>query len=138
MCGTTMQDDAPRTRVFRSPLWMQIVTAVGVLLFGAAATHLYTTEGWSWLALAGMALVPVAIAGFLDALTSRIELRADKLVVVQNLRRREFARDTFVKATWGKGVPVSLERTDGSWLQLPSVGASAQGLANTLRAWLRT
>jgi hypothetical protein len=43
----------------------------------------------------------------------------------------------FVKVQWEKGVPVSLQSTSGQWVHLPGVGSTAQGLVNTLRAWLK-
>ena len=73
----------------------------------------------------------------MDAWTQRIEFHREHIVVVRNLRRREYPRSMFVKVQWGKGVPVSLQANSGQWIQLPGVGSTAQGLANTLRAWLK-
>jgi hypothetical protein len=75
-------------------------------------------------------------AGLADVLTQRVELHADRIVIVRNLRRRVYPRQMFVKAAWGKGVPVSIQKVTGEWVDLPAVGASSQGLANTLRAWI--
>jgi len=79
----------------------------------------------------------LALAGFVDTLTARVVIFPERLVIVSNFIRREFARSDFVKASWAKGCPISLQRTDGSWLNLPPVGSSAQGMTNSLRAWIR-
>jgi hypothetical protein len=107
------------------------------LVFLAVAAISWASNGWSWTTVVLLCVIPLAFAGFLDAVTSRVELHHDRIVVVQNLRRREYARATFTKVTWGKGVPVALQRATGEWVELPGVGSSAQGMANTLRAWLK-
>ena len=97
----------------------------------------YRINGTSWITVTLLALIPIGLAGVADALTQRIELHPEHIVVVHNLRRREYPRSMFVKAKWGKGVPVSLQSTSGKWIRLPGVGSTAQGLVNTLRAWLK-
>ena len=123
-------------RIFRSPRWVVIVTALAAALFVAGAAWSYTTHGLSWMTIAYFGLGLFGVIGLLDALTQRIELHAEHLVVVRNLVRREYPRRLFVKAQWAKGVPVTLQTTSGEWIELPGVGSSAQGLVNTLRAWL--
>jgi hypothetical protein len=93
--------------------------------------------GWSLLSVASAILAPLSLAGFVDSLTARVKLYPDKLVVVSNLRRREYSRTMFVRATYGKGVPVALQYTTGEWLQLPNSIGGGLGMANTLRAWLQ-
>ena len=106
-------------------------------LFSAVTYLSYRFNGRSWVTVALIALIPIAIAGVADALTQRIELHREHIVVVRNLRRREYPRRMFVKAQWWKGVPVSLQSTSGEWVHLPGIGPTAQGLVNTLRAWLK-
>jgi len=77
-----------------------------------------------------------AVAGFIDAMTARVELNNESIVIVQNLIRREYPRSMFVKVTWGKGMPVALQSKSGEWVRLPGVGKSSQAVVNTLRAWL--
>jgi hypothetical protein len=124
--------------MFRPPRWIVALTATAALLFLAAALLLYHLQGWSWMSLVAAALIPVSLAGLADAMTSRIELRQERLVVVRNLRKREYSRDAFTSVSWGKGVPVSLQFAKGGWLHLPEIVSSGLGLANTLRAWVRS
>lgn len=118
---------------------MQALCLLGTFGFSAAAYSLHAKEGWPLLTVAAAAmLVPLSIAGFIDALTARVDLLPEKLVVVSNFQRREYARSLFVRATWGKGVPISLEYRDGGWLHLPSFVGGGIGTVNTLRAWLHS
>lgn len=123
--------------MFRAPRPVVVAAMVAAVLFLAVASASYRFNGLSWVTLTLLALVPVGIAGVVDTLTQRIELHREHIVVVRNLRRREYPRSMFVKAQWGKGVPVSLQTTSGQWIHLPGVGSTAQGLVNTLRAWLK-
>jgi drug/metabolite transporter (DMT)-like permease len=124
-------------RVFRPSLWIAVFAAVAAVMFVVLAYFTHRSKGWSWTAIALLCLVPVGVAGVLDALTCRIELTDEQLIVVENLRRRQYSRSAFVRATWAKGVPASLQLESGQWLQLPNVSVGNQGLANALRAWLR-
>jgi len=124
-------------RMFRAPRWAVAAAMVSAVLFLAVAYLSYRFNGLSWVTVTLLVLVPIGIAGAVDALTQRIELHREHIVVVRNLRRREYPRRMFVKAQWGKGVPVSLQSTSGEWIHLPGVGSTAQGLVNTLRAWLK-
>ncbi|HEY3486752.1 MAG TPA: hypothetical protein VGL10_01690 [Gammaproteobacteria bacterium] len=68
----------------------------------------------------------------------RVVLYEDSIEVFATFRRRSYPRSEFVEATWAKGSPVALKFKDGSWLKLPPVGSgSAQGVVNTLRAWIK-
>jgi hypothetical protein len=129
--------DAMPSRTFRSSPSFVVVAAVAALLFAAGGLVSQRVGGFSWVTIAFLCLVPLGIAGVIDALTQRIELHEEHIVIVYNLRRREYPRSLFVKAHWSKGVPVSLQTTSGEWVHLPGVGSSSQGLVNTLRAWIR-
>ena len=95
---------------------MVAVTAIAALLFAAGAFVSYRARGLSWVTVVFVGLVALGIAGILDALTQRIELHDDRLVIVRNLRRREYPR--------------------ANGCTFPGVGVSSQGLVNTLRAWI--
>ena len=123
--------------MFRPSRWVVVVAVLCALLFLLGALLSFRSEGMTWVTLTFFCLVPIGVAGAIDAITQRIELHEEHIVVVRNIRRREYPRSMFTKAQWGKGVPVSLQSTSGEWLQLPGVGPSGQGLVNTLRAWLR-
>ena len=124
-------------RVFRAPRWVQAASACSALLFLVVAILSYRTDGLSLVTLALLSLVPIAVLGLIDAITQRIELHPDHIVIVRNLSRRKYPRDMFVKAQWGKGVPTALLTNADSWIDLPGVGTSGLGLANSLRAWIK-
>jgi hypothetical protein len=124
-------------RTFRAPRWSVVATMASAAVFAAVAYLSYRFNGLSWVTVGLLALLPIGIAGAVDILTQRIELHREHIVVVRNLRRREYPRSMFAKVQWGKGVPVSLQSTSGQWIHLPGVGSTAQGLANVLRAWLK-
>src|SRR5690606_33180722 len=69
--------------------------------------------------------------------TARVDLYPERIVIVSNLRKSAFPRGSFVRASWAKGVSVTLERSDGSFLKLPDVVGNSQGLTNSLRAWIK-
>jgi hypothetical protein len=116
---------------------LQAICLFGVFACTAAAYSLYAKEGRSLLAVFATLLVPLSVAGLIDSLVARVELHPEKLVLVSNFRRREYPRSAFVRATWGKGGPISLEYASGGWLHLPSFVAGGIGMVNTLRDWLR-
>jgi hypothetical protein len=124
-------------RMFRAPRWVVVAAMLSAVLFLAVAYLSYRFNRLSWVTVSLLVLVPIGIAGAADALTQRIEVHREHIVVVRNLRRREYPRSMFVKVQWGKGVPVSLQSSSGQWIHLPGVGSTAQGLVNVLRAWLK-
>lgn len=129
---------AASIRLFRPSLWTTFFVAVAAVMCVVLAYFMHRSEGWSWTAIGLLCLVPVGIAGVLDALTCRVELTDEQLIVAENLRRRKYARSAFVKVTRAKGVPASLQFESGRWLKLPHVSVGNQVLANALRAWLRS
>lgn len=107
------------------------------VLMPVAAWHLRQSEGWTILTSACIAMAAFALLGFIDTLTARVVIFPERLVVVSNFVRREYARGNFVAVDWAKGCPVSLQRIDGSWFKLPPVGSDARGVSNSLRAWIK-
>ena len=84
-----------------------------------------------------ISLAPLSVVGFVDSVVAKVELHAEMLVIVSNFRRREYPRALFVRASFGKGVPVALEYGVGGWLHLPSFVPGSIGMYSTLRAWLQ-
>jgi hypothetical protein len=130
--------DPGEVRVFRAPRWLVIAAILSAVMFAAVAYVSHRFNGLSWVTVTLLALIPIGVAGVADALTQRIELHREHIVVVRNLRRRAYPRNLFVKVAWAKGVPVSLQSSSGQWIHLPDVATTPQGLVNTLRAWLKT
>jgi hypothetical protein len=82
------------------------------------------------------------VAGLLwlaDVFFTRIELRPDtiKIVSIAPFTSRVIPRPQIDSVTWEKGCGASLKLTDGKWVKLPDVTGNAQGLTNTIRAWLK-
>lgn len=132
----TGPSDVNRVDILRSPRALQVVTGVSFLLFGAMALILHETHGWAPITVAACGLWLLGLAGVVDSLTARVELRDESIVIVRNLRRREYPRRLFVKASWAKGAPVALQTDAGRWIRLPTVTLSSQGMRNKLRAWI--
>jgi hypothetical protein len=88
-------------------------------------------------------IVPVyALFGALwlaDLFTTRIVLARDsiRIVSISDFQSRTVPRVEIESVTWEKGCGASIRLRDGKWVRLPSVGRDAQGLTNTIRAWLK-
>jgi len=112
------------------------VCLTGVILlsihlpFGIADKHrlwivpCYALGGLLWLA---------------DVFLTRIVLGPDslRLVSATEFKSRTIPRAEIDTVTWEKGCGVSLILRDGTGVRLPGVGRNAQGLTNTIRAWLK-
>jgi hypothetical protein len=128
------------TQVLRPKVGVRIlcvfVVVAGVVLlsihlpFGINDRHrvwivpLYAAAGAFWLA---------------DVFTTRIVLGADniRLVSISDFQSRIILRAEIASVTWEKGCGASLILRGGKGVRLPSVGRNAQGLTNTIRAWLK-
>ena len=110
---------------------------VSALVSPLAVWQVHSSQGWSLVSLFGLGLVGLAFLGLADALTCRVELYPNHLVIVSNFAKRTYVREAFSQVTWAKGVHVSLQLVGGGWLRLPTVGTCSAGIANSLRAWLR-
>jgi len=74
-----------------------------------------------------------------DVFLTRIILGSDSLriVSVSSFQSRTFTRAEIASVTWASGCGASLTLRNGEGVRLPSAGRNAQGLTNTIRAWLR-
>ena len=106
-------------------------------MFASVAAVAVLSEDWRWHTYLLLVLVPLSIAGFADAITSRVDLREDVLVINENFRTRSYPRGLFTKVSAEKGVPIALHTVDGMWVKLPRVSPGGQGLVNKLRAWVK-
>lgn len=75
--------------------------------------------------------------GLADLLVSRIALGSDNLQIVSGFRSQTIPRVEIDSVTWAAGCGASLILHGGKGVRLPSVGRNAQGLTNTIRAWLK-
>jgi hypothetical protein len=127
-----------QVRVFRAPAMVKLLALLSAVGFSAGAVLFCRLQGWSWVTFSFASMAVIGTAGFIDALTTRVEVHPEHIAVIRNLRKSSYSRSALSGVTWGKGVPVSLKLASGGWVRLPGVGRSAQGLVNTLRAWLKT
>ena len=122
---------------FRTPRWIVVVCGIGAVAFCGLAAQAYLSSDWRWHSILFFLLVPLSVAGLMDAVTGRVELREDELVIIRNLRKRSYSRKSFVKVTAEKGLPIALQTEGGDWVKLPEVSPGGQGLVNKLRIWVQ-
>ncbi len=74
-----------------------------------------------------------------DIFLKRIALQNDRITIVSlsDYVSRTIPRADIESVTWEKGCGASMKLCDGKWVRLPNVGLNAQGLTNTIRAWLK-
>ena len=124
------------TKEFRSPRWIKVATVIAALLFVLSAVAIWRTQGLSLMSVIAVGLAVFAVVAVFATWLDRITLTEENLVMVSNLRRRVFARDSIVGVSWAKGCPVSIEFADGHWQELPPVGPGNQSVGMTLRWWI--
>jgi hypothetical protein len=86
-----------------------------------------------------MAVVGYAVVGALwvtDVFITRIVLGAEKIFIFSYFRLRTILRSDIEGVTWKSGCDAFLKLRDGKRVSLPNAGQNAQGIANTVRAWL--
>ena len=127
------------TKVFRPKVGVRVlcvviyVAAVVMLSlhlpFGISDSHrvwivpIFVVFGALWLA---------------DVFLSRIILQSDgvRIVSISDFQRQTVPRAEIDSVTWERR-GAALKLRDGKWVRLPNVGQNPQGLANTIRAWLK-
>lgn len=87
-----------------------------------------------WIAPGYMILGALWVA---DVFLTRIVLGNDTLRIVSvPFRSKTIPRTEIESVTWAAGCGASIVLRSGRGISLPSVGRNAQGLTNTIRAWL--
>lgn len=123
--------------VHRMPPYLRWLVPV-VLVFALAGMVVSLRAGLSgWVIVVWGLLVLLGVVALLDVHITRVELGPEGLTIVTGFRRRDVPREEIESVTWGKGVGASLKLMDGRWIGLPEVGPGSQGLASSVRAWLR-
>lgn len=124
-------------RSFVIPIWVRLLCGFGALAVPVAAWILYFERGLSWLTLVTMVLAVFAPLALVDAMTARVELHAEHLVIISNLRCRKYRRCDLLRVSCERGVEAAISHVDGHWIPLPTVGPGNQSLCNSIRAWLK-
>ena len=124
-------------RIIRPRSVLYIILAVTKMLFVAGFVFTYSRSGWTFTSIVFAMMTLVAALGFVELGTTRLILTDDYVDFGPIWKRRRYARSDIKRVTWAKGVGVALELESGGWAKLPALGYSAQGLTNTIRAWLK-
>ena len=124
-------------RLFRSPRSLWVVMWVLFALFLGLAIFSFLLEMEWWYRTGFLVFLGLCPVGLVELAMQRVELRGDQLTVVNNFRRKTLFCREVEAVTWAKGMGVAVRRVDGTWVRLPPVGSSAQGMTNTIRAWIR-
>jgi hypothetical protein len=124
-------------RVLRPKLWLVILVMGMGGVSAALAVLTYRYSGWNARSGALAALALLACVGLAELGTLRIVLSRGGLEVRKLWRVQRYAIEELESVTWEAGVGVSIRLAAGGWARLPELGYNAQGLANTIRAWLK-
>ncbi len=84
-------------------------------------------------------LVAMSVAGVIvlfETATAYLRLDADELLCRSGFVTKRIPKNDIQGVTW-EGDVLSIRRGDGTWLKLPFLGRNTQGLANSVRAWLK-
>jgi hypothetical protein len=122
-------------RIFRSSPLLLVLLAAAELLFLAGTWVLYRYKGLALTTLTLGGLSVFGAIGLLDALTRRVVLAPDALLVTGLWGRRRYDKGDIVTVSQEKGGPPALKLADGRWARLPpEIG---QAIGNSIRAWLK-
>jgi len=124
-------------QVLRPKLWLFVLVLGGTGLFIAGFVSSYQASGWDVYTIGFAALSALGCVGCLELGRSRIVLSRDALESRSALSRRRYTVADVESITWESGCGVSVKLSKGGWAKLPDLGYDSQGLANTLRAWLK-
>lgn len=122
---------------FQARRWLRVLSLCVLALFLAGFVFTFLREGVGWLSLGFAALVLMGLGGVAESLLVRVSLLDDALRIRTLLGRRRVPRESIAKVSWEGGSGVAVQLHDGAWIKLPEMGQDSQGLANSIRAWLR-
>ena len=122
--------------VFRTAKWYRIFSACAALAFCGVGAIFLIKNTAAWQPIAGVVMIAFGVVGFLDVLVSRIVLDDAAIHVISLFRTQSHRRSDFESAKVDGGA-VCLKRRDGGWLILPSTGANALSMRNTIDAWIK-
>jgi hypothetical protein len=124
-------------QLLRPKTWVLVMTLAAAALFAAGTAFTYTQNGWTWLSLTFAGMTLMGIGGVVEVATSRIVLHDDAVEFGTVWSRRRLAVRDIASVSWEKGGGVFLTLKAGGFAKLPELGYNAQGLTNTIRAWLK-
>lgn len=135
MRSTSRGERVPR--ILGTAPWVYAAVGAADLLFTLGAVGFYLHRGFGPAFVIFAILATLAALAMTEAVVSRIVLGTDTLEV-QSLRSRGRYPASEIRAVrWEGGSGVALQLATGRWVKLPELGRNSQGVANTIRAWLK-
>lgn len=123
--------------MLRPRAWLFTSALSAAILFISGAVFSYRHAGWNWVSIAFAGLSLLGCVGVAELATTRIVLSEHGLETGSMWSRRRYSAGDIVSVTWESGSGVSVKLSTGGWAKVPELGYNSQGLANTLRAWLK-
>jgi len=114
--------------------WWLVAVAVASWTAGVA---LYRSAGPAWVSIFLFLFGGLSMIAFFDAVLGYLTLKKKTLEFKKNFKKTTILRSDISKVTWEKGYGVSVQLNEGELITLPSFGQNIQGLANSVRAWLK-
>jgi Bacterial PH domain len=133
--GKRAQEQGRKT--FRATSFRRGLAALTLVLFLGGFLFFLRVVELGWITVVFGCLAAAAILAVIEAFRLRISLEDDGIEIATLLGRRQIPREQILSARWEAGCGVSLQLTQDRSLVLPDTGHDAQGVANSLRAWLR-
>ncbi len=115
-------------------LWTVVVSIV----FAVVTYISYRTEGTNWVTLVLSGMFVFSLAGIVETLTDYMTLEDDEIRFRSTFRTVRIPKQDIEKVEWAAGCGVSVLRKSGKWTEVPDLGHGSQGIANSIRAWLRS
>lgn len=122
---------------FYSTRWRKLWSLA--LFLGATLVTVYYSRAFefSWLSVFFIGFAILCFFGFLESVTSYIILDENKIRFRKSFLITGIDREKIEKVTWEKGSGVAVLLKSGEWNRIPDMGHNSQGLANSLRSWIR-
>lgn len=125
------------SHALRPPTWLRVSLPVVATLLSVVCVNFILSDGvLAWTTLTSGLMTFMATVGSLEAMTCRVELWEESMIIVSNFKKRYFPRSAFSKVVGERGVPVALQTTSGAWVTLPYALAGGPSVAATVRKWL--
>ena len=112
-----------------------ILFAIGVILGGIGGWRLLKSPSFSVARLL-LILGALSIVAAVQHSMTRIILLPDRLEFGGFVGRTSIRKEEIESVTWEAGCGVSLRMKTQTWRRIPDLGR-AQGVCNSIRAWLR-
>ena len=124
-------------QTLRPARWLVIAVIASAVLVSIGAVWMYRIGGWSSTSVTLTLLCLISAGALVELAILRVSFSREVMKVVHLWSVRSLRRDDIRSVIWESGAGVSLKLANGEWFKLPELGLNSQGVANTLRAWLK-